>query len=197
MSVIFEINRDFPYQVSLAFDEAAIEVLEWLDGATFEWDMYVDLPENLVRYCFRTLAVCGRVRPSSDYSEIKVKLKFAPNAAAPNFEPSWNKAPTEPMLVAIRSVDGARVPKMTKWGLIPYWAKDDKLHYTTFNARSEDFRTKPSFRDGWSNRRGLLALLKPCPDDVLEIWPVGKAVGNVRNNGPELVMRADEQARLL
>jgi hypothetical protein len=56
MSIIFEINRDFPYQVPLAFDEAAVDVLDWLDGSAFEWDMYVDLPENTVRYCFRTLA---------------------------------------------------------------------------------------------------------------------------------------------
>jgi hypothetical protein len=28
MSVIFEINRDFPYQVPLSFDEAAMEVLD-------------------------------------------------------------------------------------------------------------------------------------------------------------------------
>jgi putative SOS response-associated peptidase YedK len=34
----------------------------------------------------------------------------------------------------------------------------------------------------------LLALLKPCPDDVLKIWPVGKAVGNVKNTGPQLAM---------
>ena len=27
MSVIFEINRDFPYQVALSFDEIAMEVL--------------------------------------------------------------------------------------------------------------------------------------------------------------------------
>jgi hypothetical protein len=27
--------------------------------------------------------MCGRVRLSSDYSEIKIKLKFAPNAPAP------------------------------------------------------------------------------------------------------------------
>jgi putative SOS response-associated peptidase YedK len=33
----------------------------------------------------------------------------------------------------------------------------------------------------------LLTLLKPCPDDVLKIWPVDKAVGNVRNNGAQLV----------
>src|SRR5271167_4834791 len=32
----------------------------------------------------------------------------------------------------------------------------------------------------------LLALLKPCPDDVLKIWPVGKAVGNVKNTGSQL-----------
>jgi putative SOS response-associated peptidase YedK len=93
--------------------------------------------------------MCGRVRLSSDYSEIKIKLKFAPDSVAPNFEADWNKPPTMPMLVAIRSEDGKRIPKMMKWGLIPHWSKDDKLQYSTFNARSEDFRTKPSFREPW------------------------------------------------
>jgi putative SOS response-associated peptidase YedK len=91
----------------------------------------------------------GRARLASEYSEIKIKLKFAPNAPAPNFETNWNLAPTEPMLVAIRSVDGERVPRMMKWGLIPHWAKDPKLQYSTINARAEDFATKPSFRDAW------------------------------------------------
>ena len=52
--------------------------------------------------------MCGRVRLSSDYSEIKIKLKFAPDSVAPNFEADWNKPPTTPMLVAIRSEDGKR-----------------------------------------------------------------------------------------
>jgi hypothetical protein len=56
MSVIFEINRDFPYQVELSFDQLAMEVLAWLDDRSFEWDMYVDLPTSAVCYCFRTLA---------------------------------------------------------------------------------------------------------------------------------------------
>ncbi len=56
MSIIFEINRDFPYQVILSFDEIAMEVLDWLEERSFEWDMYVDLPAGAVRYCFRTLA---------------------------------------------------------------------------------------------------------------------------------------------
>jgi putative SOS response-associated peptidase YedK len=93
--------------------------------------------------------MCGRVRLSSDYSEIKIKLKFDPTSPVPNYAADWNKPPTEPMLVAIRSMDGARVPKMMKWGLIPHWSKDSKLQYSTINARSEDFRTKPAFRDAW------------------------------------------------
>jgi hypothetical protein len=56
MSVIFAINRDFPYQVALSFDEIAMEVLAWLDEHSFDWDMYVDLPSSSVRYCFRTPA---------------------------------------------------------------------------------------------------------------------------------------------
>ena len=34
----------------------------------------------------------------------------------------------------------------------------------------------------------LLALLKPCRDEALKIWPVDKMVGNVRNNGPQLIL---------
>jgi putative SOS response-associated peptidase YedK len=32
----------------------------------------------------------------------------------------------------------------------------------------------------------LLALLRPCPDEWLKIWPVDNKVGNVRNTGAEL-----------
>jgi putative SOS response-associated peptidase YedK len=37
------------------------------------------------------------------------------------------------------------------------WAKDDKLAYSTFNARSEEFTTKPAFKDAW--RRGQRCLV--------------------------------------
>ena len=30
-------------------------------------------------------------------------------------------------------------------------------------------------------------LLRPLAENVLRVWPVGKAVGNVRNDGPELL----------
>jgi putative SOS response-associated peptidase YedK len=91
--------------------------------------------------------MCGRVRLASDYSEIKIRLKFVPDTPAPNFEAGWNKAPTEPMLVAIHSQDGKRVPKMMKWGLIPHWSKDDKLstrpstHGRKISEQSHRFET--------------------------------------------------------
>jgi putative SOS response-associated peptidase YedK len=38
------------------------------------------------------------------------------------------------------------------------------------------------------SEQDLLALLKPCSDEFLKIWPVDKMVGNVRNNGPQLIL---------
>ena len=105
--------------------------------------------------------MCGRVRLSSDYSEIKIKLKFDLDAPAPNFEADWNKPPTAPMLVAIPSVDGKGTSKMMRWGLLPHWAKDENIAYSTFNARAEEFTTKPMFRDAWKRgqRRDGIAVL--------------------------------------
>ena len=74
------------------------------------------------------------------------------------------------MLVAIRSVNGERVPKMMKWGLIPHWAKDDKLQFSTFNARAEEFTTKPAFRDAW--KRGQRCLV--VTDGFYEWKKLGK-----------------------
>ena len=39
-----------------------------------------------------------------------------------------------------------------------------------------------------ASEQELLGLLKPCPDEALKIWPVDKMVGNVRNNGPRLIL---------
>jgi putative SOS response-associated peptidase YedK len=40
----------------------------------------------------------------------------------------------------------------------------------------------------YSSEDELLGLLKSCPDEALKTWPVGKAVGNVKNTGPQLAM---------
>jgi putative SOS response-associated peptidase YedK len=134
--------------------------------------------------------MCGRVRLASDYSEIKIRLKFAPDSVAPNFKPDWNKPPTEPMLVAIRNVESQRVPKMMKWGLIPSWAKDEKVAYSTFNARSEEFTNKPAFRDAW--KKGQLCLV--ITDGFYE-WRKLDAKGKEKQ--PYAIAMADESQMVM
>jgi putative SOS response-associated peptidase YedK len=48
---------------------------------------------------------------------------------------------------------------LARFGLIPAWAKDDKIGRHTYNARSETVREKPSYRAAWRQRRFAIALL--------------------------------------
>jgi SOS response associated peptidase (SRAP) len=92
------------------------------------------------------LTMCGRARLSTDYSEIRIKLKFDPDYPAPNIPASWNVCPTDPMLVAVRSQDGKRIPQQMRWGLVPWWAKDIKVGFSSINARAETVDTAPTLR---------------------------------------------------
>jgi len=53
MALRDDINRDCPFQVSLSLDDKLFGVLNWLDERLGRWDMYVDLTDQTIRYCFR------------------------------------------------------------------------------------------------------------------------------------------------
>ena len=53
MAIREEINRDYPYQVALSLDDKLAGVLDYLDERLGGWDMYVDLRDQTIRYCFR------------------------------------------------------------------------------------------------------------------------------------------------
>lgn len=44
-----------------------------------------------------------------------------------------------------------------QWGLIPFWAKDDKIKKMTLNAKVETANQKPAFKDAVQNRCLVLA----------------------------------------
>jgi putative SOS response-associated peptidase YedK len=44
------------------------------------------------------------------------------------------------------------------WGLVPYWAKDEKIGFKTINARADTVDTAHSFRSGFKKR----AVSGPC-----------------------------------
>jgi putative SOS response-associated peptidase YedK len=101
--------------------------------------------------------MCGRVRLADEWSELKIKLKFDAASPAPNIKASWNIPPSGELLTAIRSETGARLPSKMRFGLIPRWAKDAKVGYSTFNARADSVATKPAFSGPW--KRGQRCLV--------------------------------------
>jgi len=56
MAIRDDVNRDYPFQVSLSLDDKLVGVLDWLDERLGRWDMYVDLKDETIRYCFREVA---------------------------------------------------------------------------------------------------------------------------------------------
>jgi putative SOS response-associated peptidase YedK len=58
-------------------------------------------------------------------------------------------------------------------GLIPHWAKDKKIAYSTINARSETAATKPAFRDAFKRQRCLVVAdaIYAWRRDGEEKWP--------------------------
>jgi len=83
----------------------------------------------------------------------------------PWFAPSYNVAPqsTQPVL-RLSGETGKREFALMRWGLVPYWAKDAKVGYTTINARAEDVATKPLYREAFKRRRCLI------PADAFYEW---------------------------
>lgn len=59
------------------------------------------------------------------------------------------------------------------FGLIPHWAKDNKIARHTYNARTETVGEKPSFRDAWKRAQHCVI---PVQSFFEPDWRSGKAV---------------------
>jgi putative SOS response-associated peptidase YedK len=51
-----------------------------------------------------------------------------------------------------------------RWGLIPFWSKDEKIGLRTINAKAETITTTPAFREAFRYRRCLI------PADAFYEW---------------------------
>jgi putative SOS response-associated peptidase YedK len=92
--------------------------------------------------------MCGRYALHA--SPEVVALQFG-LASPPAFAPRYNIAPASQVLV-VRQGGAA----MLRWGLVPRWAKDPSAGAKLANARAETVAEKPSFRDAYRRRRGLV-----------------------------------------
>jgi putative SOS response-associated peptidase YedK len=102
--------------------------------------------------------MCGRAKLEGDFSEIKVEFGVPPDYPTPNsYAPSWNVAPTDSLpIVRYNDKAGHRTLDLMRWGLVPYWAKDIKIGFSTINAMAETVDAKPVFREAFRRRRCLV-----------------------------------------
>ncbi|HEY0786643.1 MAG TPA: SOS response-associated peptidase, partial [Acidobacteriaceae bacterium] len=108
--------------------------------------------------------MCGRYARRSDKQRIAEHFRVDPGTF-PDLGHSYNVAPQtfQPILRLARET-GAREVVLMRWGLIPFWAKDAKLAYSTINAKAETVATAPAFREAFLKRRCLV------PADAFYEW---------------------------
>lgn len=98
--------------------------------------------------------MCGRYRLTSKERYLRDHFGLDED---PPWKPRWNIAPTQ-QIATIRQhpSDPTRIFALMRWGLIPYWAKDQSFGSRTINAMSETAAKKPAFRDAIKRRRCLI-----------------------------------------
>jgi putative SOS response-associated peptidase YedK len=125
--------------------------------------------------------MCGRFQASRSAEEIA--RWFKTTGPLPNTRERYNAAPTQSLLNVLRDPDtGERQLAVLRWGLIPFWAKDAKIAYSTINAMAETVATKPAFREAFKSRRCLV------PADGFYEWKKLDA----KNKQPYRFVLADE-----
>ena len=97
--------------------------------------------------------MCGRFTLSQPINAIASAFNIA---QIPPLEPRYNIAPTQLIPSILSAPGGEKQLQMLRWGLIPSWAKDDKISAKLINARAETVSEKPSFKAAFKRRRCLI-----------------------------------------
>ena len=106
--------------------------------------------------------MCGRYTLSASPEDIvgEFSSELALNGleeleATYDWQPRFNIAPSQYSLVAAHINESPQLMPM-RWGLVPSWAKDEKIAYKMINARAETVAEKPAFRSAFRQRRCLV-----------------------------------------
>lgn len=101
--------------------------------------------------------MCGRASLTKQEKELEERFKatfYQDEIARYNPLPSYNVAPTQ-LHPVITGSDPSHL-QLFQWGLIPHWAKDDKIGSKMINARSETVKDKPAYRQAFIQRRCIV-----------------------------------------
>jgi putative SOS response-associated peptidase YedK len=97
--------------------------------------------------------MCGRFTVATDPAELSERFDVV---LPEDWTPSYNVAPTQPVLGVVRGRDDVRELRELRFGLVPHWAKDTKGSFSLINARAETVRSRSAFRSLLERRRALI-----------------------------------------
>jgi putative SOS response-associated peptidase YedK len=101
--------------------------------------------------------MCGRYGRRADKQRIAAAMQAGYTNVFEEIPPSFNVAPqTFQPVVRLSRDSGERQLALMRWGLIPWWAKDGKIGFSTINAKAETLSTSPAFREAFQRRRCLV-----------------------------------------
>ncbi len=97
--------------------------------------------------------MCGRFALHSSIQAIKKRSKIVQETE--DYKPNYNITPMQRVPVVIHNHKKKQID-FYRWGLVPYWAKDEKIGAKLINARAESIFEKPSFRKAIISHRCLI-----------------------------------------
>ena len=108
------------------------------------------------------MSMCGRIY-TADSAAIERYWQLGHDTSNP-FAARYNVAPQqgapENFIPVIRlNREGNPTLSQLQWWLLPWWSKEPRISYSTFNARVETLRTAASFRDPLQRRRCLIPVM--------------------------------------
>ena len=98
--------------------------------------------------------MCGRYTDTKRDKQFLVRMGVA-NVEQLDFVPRFNVAPTQTASVVMWRDAGPEL-RQARWGLIPSWAKDEKIGNNLINARGDTVGSKPAFRSSFKRKRCLV-----------------------------------------
>ncbi|MEK4056304.1 SOS response-associated peptidase [Paenibacillus sp. FSL F4-0087] len=98
--------------------------------------------------------MCGRFTITDPIDAIMDRY-YTSIAEGFQYKPNYNAAPMQYIPTIIGSKDGNRLGSL-RWGLVPVWAKDDKIGNKMINARAETLSEKPAFKRLISSKRCII-----------------------------------------
>ena len=101
------------------------------------------------------MIMCGRIFIFSSVQDIEKEFGIDVSEID-RIKPSYNVAPSQDVPVVTNGTQ--LVLSSMRWGLVPHWAKEEKIGYKMINARAETLTTKPAYREPFKQRRCLIVV---------------------------------------